>query len=541
MGTIKKSALLKTSSALDAKLSGGVIYITGLMPFKQSDLLGIKELKYKAETVQVITVGANSYTPVASTAAQPVTYSVKLVSPAFSASGNKIMNEKTYSYTMPITLTDAGANAAAQRETIHAAIVAKMNADGYNFVTAATLGTGTGFTITDDAGYYPARVNGSNNGRQGATGVYFNKSDNNSGWVQSDVVTVTTPAVYSFGVGSTMDDETPIFANAIGQNLISGELDAPVAADGTYAVAGQKYSGFIVETLVKHDVPTIGGGIFGSKVAQCLVVVDNGAGSDTANATGYQTFVRKMRKLQYAAYAKDINSAIEFFDEHFIAQTALGAVPATTGAYKFVTPYGALTVNQIGTQTIITPVLSDTGLLLDQDLTATEGAEFTTGLTTLCDKKFVARKEAMSVTGRVAMANWTDACVVLGLRKKAAYAADFNDYTDLAAIGTGAAAGDTITTQGILNNAVTVTAAPDLVSLVDGTAVTFRICVDKDGYVTAYANGIAYPIYSTGTTQLRLDDGDEMVPFFRVVNIGGGDPDAVISMFAAVADDSVEL
>src|SRR3990167_1501941 len=148
----RRSVLLKTSAASDLNWSSGMISIAGLQPFKTADIVAAKQIYYRAEVAQVITVGNGSYTPVGAT-----TYKLKLINPAFAREGVVIEPSKTYAYKTPTDITDLGATAALQREAIHAALIVRLNADANNFVLAATLGTGTGFTITDDAGYYPAR------------------------------------------------------------------------------------------------------------------------------------------------------------------------------------------------------------------------------------------------------------------------------------------------------------------------------------------------------------------------------------------------
>jgi len=130
---------------------------------------------------------------------------------------------------------------------------------------------------------------------------------------------------------------------------------------------------------------------------------------------------------------------------------------------------------------------------------------------------------------------------VIGVRK-AVYAAVFNNYTDIAAIGNGSSAagttwinGDLIVTNAGLNSAAHVQAI-SAVAPVDAVSTIFVLKVAIDGTVTAYADGVSYPIYSAGTTTMDFDAGDELIPFYQIVNIGGGDPAASISAFYAIPD-----
>lgn len=520
-----QSILLKTSAATDLKYSGRELSITGASRAINVDrIVSIKHERYRAEVVQVVTIGSNSYTPEASTR-----YSIKIGDVTRKNAGGT-ENLLPYGYTTPSDLTTIGANAAAQREAIHLAIVAQINANPNNYVVAASLGGGTGFTVTDDAGYYPAHGQSSNN-RNGASQVVANGNADGSGFVDAQV-TVTTAAVYSFGVGATLAAWEPKM-NFMSGNLTSGGFLAPKALDGSYAVSGQQYDGYRIQTLETDNIFNVTGQL-GLVPYETLIFVDNGAGTSTANLAGYLAFDKAFDRLVakfYSAYQQIVG---EFFDSPTLFQAALGAVPATTGQTKMVTEYGQLVFNNIGTNTIVAPTPVDTGLNVDQDATDTEGAEYTPSLLTACPKEFVVGKTAFSAKLRVIATDHTDATVVFGFRKKAAHAADFNDYTDLAAIGF---LGDLVYTWGILNNAATVATNTTVVPT-DSAVEFYEVRVAIDGTVTVLRNGVEYPVYSAGTTDLVLDAGDVMIPTLRAVNVGGGDPDVIVSELLAVPSDN---
>lgn len=542
MGYVPKSALLKTSTTNDVKVSGGVVSITGLQSFRLKDILSASQIKNKSEVVQVVTVGGSSYTPTGDTV-----YAVKLISDAYSVQGNSQHVEKVYKYKTPVDITTLGATEALQREAIHAALVTRINNISNNNVVAASLGTGTGFTITDDAGYFPARVNGTSNGRAGATTVLALQNTDGTGFTYSDGydvttdLSITTAAVYGFGQGERMNDDNPIYHNYTG-NLISGEIGAPVASDGTYAVDDQNYDAFTFRTLVESSIPTIGNSIQGYRSIEQYVFVDDGTGSATTNLAGFEAFERKAQKVIFSLYADDHKTVQEWFDKPIVFQDPLGAAPtgtANTLGWQM-SPYGALNRTNIGTQTIVTPVLSGTGLLLDQDDNAGDGSHTSANQQTLGSQSFVVGQEEFSVVARVIATDWTDSHLLVGFRKKATYTADFNDYTDLAAIGSGAADGDSVTTHGILNNAATVS-TDALVNFTDSVSAELMIKVAIDGTVTAFFNGVSYPIYSVGTTALVLDADDEFIPFYQHVNIGSGNPAITISSFVAVPSATWKL
>lgn len=535
-----KPALLKTSAATDVKRSGGVVSITGLQSFRDRDILSIKQIKYKAEVSQVIAVGGGSYTPTGATE-----YTVQLQSQGYGINGNVLNTPKTYSYTTPVDITTLGATAALQREAIHAQLVTKINADSRNFVTALSLGTGTGFSITDDAGYYPARLNGASSGRTGATTVKALTNADGTGFINSTAVSTTTSAVYGFGVGARMINDTPVFANLLG-NLISGELDAPIAADGTYATSGQQYDAFAILCNKPSEVPAVSG-VQGFKVWEQLVYVDKGTGSSVTNLAGFKAFERAMQKLIFGTYATDPQSVIEWFDKDFVIQGPLGAVPVTTTSTnnslavynKFLTPYGELDHRNIGTQTIVAPTQGPTGLLVDQDINTGDGNHYSPSLATNNSQQFIVGQTACSVVCRVVFTAVTGSNFQIGFHEKNVYFTDFNDYVNLATVGTLSTTGE-LTTRGILANAATVTTSSATLA-VNAVSSEFRVNVAIDGTVTCFVDGVSYPIYSAGTTPLVFAAGTILVPFFQQTSITGTAGVVNISSFVSVADNTWKI
>jgi len=525
---IQKGILFRTTVKTDVLSSGGVISVAGLKSVRRSNLLSIKQIKYRPEVVQVYTVSTTA-TPTGSTV-----YGVLIGDTNRVISGAQAQLVK-YTYTTPADITDLGATAALQREAINVALIAKINADTANYVVAATLAGGTGFTITDDAGYYPVNSQTANN-RKGASEVVVYNDGSGAGFA-STVLSLTTAAVYSFGVGADVAAGKPVIDVMYG-NLISGTLVAPpLTITGLPGVSGQKYDAFVITSLSEASAHSQTGQYALVPTTQ-TIWVDNGTGSDTANLAGFKDFERIMHKLMFSLYKNDPNAVGEFFDMPIAFQDPLGAAPtgtANTLGWQ-VSPYASLNRTNIGTQTIVAPVLNATGLLIDQDDNAGDGSHTSASQQTVGGQEFTVGKSAFMVVANIVMGDWTDSHILVGFRKKAAYTADYNDYTDLAAIGSGAAAGDTITTTGILNNAATVATA-SAASYTDAVAALLVVKVAIDGTVTCQVNGTSYPVYSAGTTALILDAGDVMIPFYQHVNIGSGDPAVSISEFFAVADN----
>jgi hypothetical protein len=525
--SIQESVLLNTSSAADVQCGGGELTVAGLRSVSVKDITSITQTKYRAQVSQVVVVGNDSYTPTASTA-----YSVQVGDPNRITGGTQ-SGLYTFTYVTPAVITTIGASAALQREYIHLQLVAKINAaTSLVKATAATLTGGAGFSVTDTGVYYPVRTQ-SGSGVLGQNVVLPKTNADGTGFASTSY-SVTTAAVAWFGVGAylaAMKTTTDgIFGNLISGNLPGAPYPQPLTSAGAVATSGQNYDGFVVSSLSRQALPTISD-FYGYVEREQYIFVDNGTGTDTTNLAGFLEFERVMRKHIVATFSQDHNAWVEFFDSPTLFQGAAGAVPATTGQSKIATDYGQWVYNNIGTNTITVPTPGDTGLLLDQDLTATEGAEHTPSLLTVNSQYFVVGKTDFSLVAKFLVADHTDATVIVGFRKKEAHAADFNDYNDLAAIGT---LGDLVYTWGILDNAATVATNTTVVPT-DDVYEEFVVCVDIEGVVTVKRNNVTYPVYSVGTTPLVLDAGEAMIPTVRAVNVGDGNPDVVINQLIAVA------
>lgn len=530
---IKESVLFRTSAASDIQCSGGNITVAGLKSVSKKDITGIYQTLYKAEVAKVSTVTTSAVTPAASTLYKVVVYDPTRFTGSYTES------PKVYKYRTSADLSVEGASAALQREYINVQLIAAINADDTCHATAATLTGGAGFTVTDDGGYYPVFSQGMTNVK-GINAVYTEINTDGTGFAGNEA-SITTAAVYSYGTGAKLLAEKPIISFVFG-NLISGVLDAPpVTSANLPAVTGQNYDGFTITSL--KAVPAVG--ITGQLAYQDrlqVVFVDNGTGSATTNLTGFKAFERVMHKLMLQQYASDASTVQEFFDKPIAFQGPLGAAPAGTADVLgwMISPYGSLNITNIGTQTIVAPVLDSTGLLIDQDDTATEGSHVSAYQGALGDQSFIVGKTEATVVARVVMGDYTDAAFILGFRKKEAYNAVFNAYTDYATIGNGSSAlgttyinGDLFVTRAELAGGG-ITETVSAVAPADGVSYLAMVKVDIDGYVTAYINGTSYPIYSSGTTQMKFAAATELIPCYQIVNIGSGNPACSISEFFAV-------
>lgn len=527
---VNRSVLFNTSAATDVQYSGGNVTIAGLSPITTNRIINFSQINYRAEVVQVITVGASLYTPTASTA-----YSV-LIGDSNRRNQGYTEPFKRYTYTTPPVITTLGATAALQREAITAALVAKINAASvYNFVTAASLTGGAGFTITDAAGYFPYPHQGMNT-RQGASRIILATNADGTGFSATDFA-VTVAAVYSVGVGLDLLNNAPVMDFMTG-NVISGTVDAPKTITGASAVSGQKYNAFSISYLENAQIAGVTG-TTGLLVKQRIVWVDNGAGASVVNLAGYLAIEKELHRLVGVVYGQDPNATLEFFDKNFLIQGPLGAVPIATTSLKnkFITPYGLLNHYNIGGQTIVAPSQGASGLLIEQDATATEGAHYCAEVATACPQQFVVGKTAMTLVNKFSATTVANVVYMAGFRVKEAFTADFNDYNNLAAIGTGAS-GSAVATYGILANAATVTTT-STTNLVNSAVNTAVIEVAANGTVGVWMNDVKYPVYSAGTTPLVFPAGTVLIPFFQYTNLNSAAAVVNEVEFEAVATDTL--
>ena len=534
MSKNQKSVLFNTSAGTDVQYVGGEIQIPGLDPIRQQRILDISQVNYRAEVSQVVTVGGTSYTPTASTRYIVTINDVRVRRQGLT--GQPLI----YSFTTPANVTAwLGGVAATQREAIHVALIADINAAGYNYVTAATLTGGAGFTITDDAGYFPVNSQTMTN-RQGASTIKLMTDDGGLGFDITNIA-LTTAAVYASGVGATLAASAPVF-DLVYTNLISGYIDGPKTILGAIATSGQKYNMFSITYKKEVSVPTTSSyDCFQTETVQ--VWVDNGAGSSTANLAGYIAFEKAMHRGIAAKYATDPSAVAEFFDNNFVIQGPLGAVPTTAPAIKnkFLTGYGNLfnhtNICVAATQTIVAPTQGATGLLVEQDATVTEGAHYSTEVVASAPKQFVVGKQEVTVVFKATVATVANIVIMGGVRTKEAFAADFNDYTNMAAAGTGAA-GTAFTTYGILSNAATVATATGT-NAVDATQFTVIIKVAKSGLVSIYVNDVKVNVYSAGTTALSFVAGTVLIPFFQYTNLNSAAAVPNVQELLALPDANV--
>lgn len=162
-------------------------------------------------------------------------------------------------------------------------------------------------------------------------------------------------------------------------------------------------------------------------------------------------------------------------------------------------------------QTIIVPVLTDVGLDIGQDQTATEGIELTQGNLERGEHAYTIGTHGpfkLRVKAKIEDASGCNPFII-GFRKVQAYQAAHTSYTDFASIGIQATDTENkIKTRTLLNNAGGVT-TDTLLTWADAAIKELEVRVDGKGQVTYKVNGQR----PTVTVAYTFDTGDVVIPF----------------------------
>lgn len=494
--------LLNSSSANDVKVSGGEVRITGLQPIRLQDLISAKRRRYRAEVVQIVNIGkTNKPTIVANTV-----YELAIGNTNKTESGKANPDPKRYKAISPATLSGS---AVTDRKNVYDDLVNKINNDLTADVTAATTADGGDWylKITDKTGYYPARPKN----RRGVSLVLATR-----GFVDSQHVEVATAGIYSFGDGTRMVDDVPVYDKRHG-NLSSGEIQG-----FSNPVSGQFYDGFDIVALrsVADFIPSPIGQVY--QMVHQRIMVDNGTGADTSNLAGFNAFRDEFERLIYYQFEQDPSAIIEYFGS--LPTFAGSTTPAPTGTAGDInvvnTGKNSLHYSMIGTQTILNPVWDTDGLdiVLDQD--DNEGIELSVPIGNGSKKgRFTVGKEECSIKLRTKIGDVSDTDdYAIGFRKEEGFQAAVDDYDEMAALNV--ISGD-IKIETILNGGATTTTDTTL-NFADGEIHDLEVRVAKDGSVSFIVDGVDKT--SVQASAFKFDAGEKIVPFIYEINAGANDP-----------------
>ena len=186
-----------------------------------------------------------------------------------------------------------------------------------------------------------------------------------------------------------------------------------------------------------------------------------------------------------------------------------GAASGTGGQVNFCSMGGhVFEIHVKGTQTILGPARTATGLDISQDQTDNDGVEWTTGILSRGENVFTAGTSgafSFSLKLKITDVSGTDDCCV-GFRKAEAYQANVDDYDEAAFLNV--ILGD-IYIETILNNAAT-TSTDTTNNWTDGETKTLKVLVSAARAVTYTIDGAA-PVTTAAFT---FDSGEVLVPFF---------------------------
>lgn len=195
------------------------------------------------------------------------------------------------------------------------------------------------------------------------------------------------------------------------------------------------------------------------------------------------------------------------------SKKAGGAATGTAGDENLMAfPGNTFEYHILGTQTILAPSATATGLDINMDQTADDGVEVGQGILSNSKHAFVVGTSdpfQVSVQFKIADVSGTDDCAV-GFRKAEAYQAAIDNYDEMAALNV--ISGD-IKIETILNNAATTT-TDTTDNWADGATHTLTVKVGATGAVTYEIDGAA----PTTTAAFSFDDGEVVVPFFYFLN-----------------------
>lgn len=203
------------------------------------------------------------------------------------------------------------------------------------------------------------------------------------------------------------------------------------------------------------------------------------------------------------------NGTYETFKSNPVtAKLAGGAATGSTGDTNIMLfPQTAFEYHIKGTQTILAPQRTATGLDIGMDQTDNDGVELSQGILAGSKHAYTIGTDGpfhFRVKLKIADVSGTDDCAI-GFRKAAAYGANIDDYTDMATLNV--ISGD-INIETILNNAATTT-TDTTQNWADGETHELEVIVDQAGVVTYKIDGVA----PTTTAAFTFDSGDVVVPF----------------------------
>lgn len=230
-----------------------------------------------------------------------------------------------------------------------------------------------------------------------------------------------------------------------------------------------------------------------------VTVLPHKKGVVTWNGSGFDRDRTLARRYSYC----------DFRHNPVTAKIAGGAATGSAGDENvMILPDGAFEYHILGTQTILAPALTATGLDVSMDQTDNDGVEIGHGILSRNPFAFTVGTDGafqFSVKLKIADVSGTDDCAV-GFRKAEAYQANIDDYDEMACLNV--ISGD-IKIETILNAAATVT-TDTTDNWADAATKKLTVKVSAAGVVTYQIDDAAPTVVAAYT----FDNGEVVMPFF---------------------------
>jgi hypothetical protein len=370
----------------------------------------------------------------------------------------------------------------------------------------------------------------------GALQVSMRSSQNAA---NSIVIESTAGGVDLLASGASAGEDIDIVATGSSVNIQATEavsdaitLNASNAAGGMTLASGS--NGLLLDTsgVLELNSSAAAIGIGNDAVAQAINV-GTGAAARTVtvgNTTGASALVLKAGTgkitmtgtIQEATtnFVTSTGDSITFAQSPVLqSNLTTGAAPTgVAGDVNLMSIGNGIIMEQfiIGTQTIIAPRMSSSGLLVSLDLTATDGVEYNWGAARNNSRNSftIGTSAAFFFEVQMTIADISGGSpYCIGFRKTEANNATFANYTDYAAIGmfTLTSATNIVLCTELNSGGQTLTNTTDAWGG-DGATKTLKVLVSAAGVVTYTINGAA----PTSTAAFTFDSTDVVAPFIRI-------------------------
>ena len=504
METQEKPVLVyNTIKRGDIAIVGGALQLKDSLGIRLNDIINLDIYAPKAEVSQVVTVGGNTPTIVAG-----ATYKLRISIP-----GDRKQGWSRTDREFKAKALDTIADQATERARLYVALAEAINGNT-DFAITATANAGTSLVLTDDIGYWRM-------GRRGVSNIRPVLDDSGRGFVTADV-SLTTEGVYSLGVGTELLKKNPLSDPLIG-NAYRGDM---LYSNLDQVVGGQLYHTVVIESLVTTSL-SIQGTPQTKRLVQILFI-DNGTGTDTANAANFEYALLELEKAALNKYKDDSLSLLLFGDSDVVTLGPNGGTAVVTASVsnKVVGANKVFESRNIGApaSAAIAEItnLSTLGYDIDGDETDGEGFEFSLGVQD-GNPELIAGRDSGTVRVTAKMVDVTDAEIVVGFRAKTFTTGVFTTLDDYAAIGN-VGGGEELDLAGNIDNGTDYAAVVSGKEIANATDFNLQVSLLADGSAKGFLNDEPFDILSAAGVPLVFPADTVLIPFVQAINVNGTSP-----------------